>query len=391
MNFCLFDSPNSLKRLFPLTMTRPVCDLRVGIRTIAEQWEDALGSEVGIYSDPMFSKNHSTDGVAVFIASNLLPGKALIDAIRSLETGQNLRSKDELLAYKGEQVPREAFDSNIENFGEAVAFSGELLKIERPWDIFKINHQALEAEFERLCSNKTSQELDPSNILIGPKDRLFIEPGARVLASVLNTETGPIYVGKDAQILENCAIRGPFAMLDHAVVKMSAKVYGATTLGPYVKVGGELNNVVFQSYSNKGHDGFLGNSVIGSWCNLGADTNCSNLKNNYGEVRAYSYYEDEMIPTGLQFCGLIMGDHSKSGINTMFNTGTVCGVSANVFDAGFPPKHISDFAWGNTGQVFRLEKAFEVASRMMERRGLELSDTDKLILSHIFENFRKEV
>lgn len=390
MNICLFDSPISLKRLFPLTMTRPLCDLRVGIRTIKEQWAEVLGTDLLIFSDPLFGQNDKISGQTLFIAGHLLPDGDLADAVLNLKEGEKLVDQEALLAYRGNMPDkREAFDENSFDFGKPVSFDRPLLAIRRPWDIFRFNDEILKREFHRLSANRKSEELDAGNTLIGPKENLFIEAGARINASILNTETGPIYIGKDAQVLENCAIRGPFAMLDHAVVKMSAKIYGATTLGPYVKVGGELNNVVFQSYSNKGHDGFLGNSVIGSWCNLGADTNCSNLKNNYGEVRTYSYLEEAMIPTGTQFCGLIMGDHSKSGINSMFNTGTVCGVSANVFDAGFPPKHIADFSWGNSGQAFRLEKAFEVAARMMERRGLELTETDRQVLSHIYNNYRK--
>jgi UDP-N-acetylglucosamine diphosphorylase/glucosamine-1-phosphate N-acetyltransferase len=236
-----------------------------------------------------------------------------------------------------------------------------------------------------------SQPLATTNTLIGDTSRLFIEEGATIEASVLNTNTGVIYIGKDAEIMEGTVIRGPLAMCEHSAIKLAGKIYGATTLGPHVKVGGEVNNSVIFGYSNKGHDGFLGNSVIGEWCNLGADTNNSNLKNNYGEVKVWSYAKGQEINTGLQFCGLMMGDHSKCGINTMFNTGTVVGVSANIFGAGFPPKHIPSFSWGGAEEMvdFDLEKAMEVAERMMERRHIALTEIDKNILKNIYEATQK--
>ena len=259
----------------------------------------------------------------------------------------------------------------------------EWLRLNHPWDIFRLNGEVLQSDFVRLTDGKTSAKLNDTNVLIG--DEIFLEEGVAVNGAILNADKGPIYLGKDAEIMEGVTIRGPFSLGDHAVVKMGAKIYGPTTIGPYCKVGGEISNSILQAYSNKGHDGFLGNSVIGEWCNLGADTNSSNLKNNYGEVRVWDYEEAKSISTGLQFCGLIMGDHSKSGINTMFNTGTVVGVCANIFGAQFPPKFIPSFLWGGSGQwdLFKMEKAIEVAEKMMSRRQVTFSSEDEKIFQEI--------
>ncbi|MEO1714969.1 MAG: glucose-1-phosphate thymidylyltransferase, partial [Bacteroidota bacterium] len=253
-------------------------------------------------------------------------------------------------------------------------------------EIFSQNGAALRSDYEKLTRNRLSEALPESNTLIGPKNQLFIEPGASVEGAILNTKTGPIYIGKDAAVMEGAIIRGPFALGNNGVVKLGAKVYGPTTIGPFAKIGGEVNNSVLFGYSNKGHDGFLGNSVIGEWCNLGADTNNSNLKNNYAEVRAWNYKLEGFIPTGLQFCGLIMGDHSKCGINTMFNTGTVVGVSANIFGAGFPRNFVPSFTWGGPSgmSTYRVKKAFETAERVMVRRKKELDKVERDILEHVF-------
>jgi UDP-N-acetylglucosamine diphosphorylase/glucosamine-1-phosphate N-acetyltransferase len=266
-------------------------------------------------------------------------------------------------------------------------YDQEVSMVKRPWDIFRLNGQELEADFALLTAGRESQPLHESNTLIGEEENIFIEEGAEVYASIFNVVDGPIYIGKDAKVLEGSMVRGGLALCDHAVLKMGAKIYGPTTVGPHSKVGGEVGNSVLIGYSNKGHDGYLGNSVLGEWCNLGADTNTSNLKNNYSNVRAYSYLENEMIETGLQFCGLIMGDHSKSSINTMFNTGTVVGVCANVFDGGFPAKHVPSFSWGGKGgfETFKLEKAFEVAERVMARRKIDFTEEDQKILTKISE------
>jgi UDP-N-acetylglucosamine diphosphorylase/glucosamine-1-phosphate N-acetyltransferase len=260
--------------------------------------------------------------------------------------------------------------------------------VENVWDIFSKNGDAIKADFDLITRGRTSQPLSTSNTVIGDAKQIFLEEGAIVEASILNTNAGPIYIAKDSEIMEGSVVRGPFSLGEHAALKLSTKIYGPTTVGPHSKVGGEVNNSVIFAYSNKGHDGFLGNSVIGEWCNLGADTNNSNLKNNYGNVKLYNYAQDKMIDTGLQFCGLIMGDHSKCGINTMFNTGTVVGVGANIFGGGFPPTHIPSFSWGGADgmEEYKFDKMIETANRVYARRNLTVDAVEKDILEKVFKN-----
>ncbi|MES2620990.1 MAG: GlmU family protein [Bacteroidota bacterium] len=395
MNLILFDCHKSHENLLPLTFTRPVADLRVGILTIREKWEKLLQQKSFSLTEAYLSEKFppSIDSSpALYINGAVLPDEKLVSTIQKLGALQSLYANGNLIAFKTEK-----HHLNYENF-EAIAkgfapieYTESFLRINHTWDLFKLNGDALKADFELVTKGKKSQPLSDSNKLIGPADSLFIEEGAKVEASVLNTHTGVIYIGKNAEVMENCAIRGPFALCEHAVVKMSAKIYGATTLGPGCKVGGELNNVIFQANSNKAHDGFLGNSIIGEWCNLGADTNNSNLKNNYSPVEVFSYREGKAVETELTFCGLVMGDHSKTGINTMFNTGAVMGVSANVFGSDFPPKFIPSFSWGGSRwlRTFALDKSLEVAERMMERRNIKLDEADIKILTTIFEREAK--
>lgn len=318
-------------QLLPLTYLRAVADLRIGILTFRERWELHTGEPHGVRTKEYLQHLYES-ATGDEIAANSLPNGTTIDHV---------------------------------------------------WDFFRKNGEAIEFDYELVTRGRTSAMLDSSNTQIG--DQVFIEPGAKVSASILNSETGPIYIGKDAEVMEGCMIRGPFALGEGAVLKMGAKIYGPTTIGPYSKVGGEVNNCVIMGYSNKAHDGFIGNSVIGLWCNLGADTNTSNLKNNYGSVKVWDYTARRLVDSGLQFCGLIMGDHSKSGINTMFNTGTVVGVNANVFDSGFPPKFIPSFTWGQGQGEYQVDKAVDVASKVMERRGVTLTDADRDLLVHVFD------
>jgi len=381
--YTLFDG-SSHKSLQPLTLTKPVAHLRVGIFTIKEKWEKHLEQQVGIrtkdYLSAKFNGNDKAGGFG--ISANVLPTSDLVDVISNLENKQLLTYKGKLIAINPLPNSDENLDTYLKDFTQ-IEYDTEVSTIEHPWDIFRKNDAEIRADFEFVKKEKKrSKHSGIANTLINEKD-IFIEEGAKVMGAFLNATDGPIYIAKDAEIMEGCLVRGPFALCEHAGLKMGAKIYGATTVGPYCKVGGELNNVVLQAYSNKGHDGFLGNSVIGEWCNLGADTNCSNLKNNYGNVKVYSYAEGKAIDTGLQFCGLIMGDHSKSGINTMFNTGTVVGVSANIFGGDFPPKYIPSFSWGK--EKFKLEKAFEVAERMMSRRNVAFTNEDKKIFEEIFK------
>ncbi len=383
MNSILFDGPFRTD-LLPLTFTRPVCDLRVGILTIREKWQQRLGRPAGTltegYLAEKFPLNSSDDNLLIHGA--VCPTEELVQAIQALEMGQQLAHGDLLIAMRAKQ----AGDATPVLRPDALQFRDDLTVIRQPWDIFSKNGKEMESDFGLLTQGRTGRELSSSNMIIG-NGAIFLEEGAKVEASILNTTGGPIYIGKDAEVMEGSIIRGPFALGEHSQVKMGAKIYGPTTIGPHSKVGGEVNNSVIIGYSNKGHDGFLGNSVLGEWCNLGADTNNSNLKNNYDEVRVWSHRTGRFERTGLQFCGLIMGDHSKSGINTMFNTGTVVGVSANVFGAGFPRTFIPSFTWGGASGFidYRIDKALEAAARMMERRGIALDAVEEKLLRTVFD------
>ena len=391
MNYILFDD-GTRDNLLPLTFTRPVAEIRIGILKISEKWERRLGEKISFLTQdylmckyPMIS---ATDNV--LINGAVLPLPELITEIHDLKSGQCLRKENVIVAARLDDNQLKAFKNGnigkLENKTSSVAF----IKLEFPWDIFSHNEAAINDDYLLLTKGRKSAPISNTNKVTGV-DNIFIEEGASVEFSIINAKVGPIYVGKDAEIMEGCLIRGPLALFEHSTLKMGAKIYGATTIGPHSKIGGEISNSVVFGYSNKAHDGFLGNSVIGEWCNLGADTNNSNLKNNYGEVRVWNYAQEHYIKSGLQFCGLIMGDHSKSAINTMFNTGTVVGVNANIFGAGFPRNFIPSFSWGGTEglSTFALTKAYEVASMVMKRRGLVLADCDMQILRYIFEHTDK--
>lgn len=391
-NIVLFDTNH--QNLKPLTYTRPVAELRIGILTIAEKWSQRLGLPVSYctedYLQPKFPYVSSHDQLV--IASGILPDNDLLEHIGKLDMNQSLVADGSFLAARigngNDKLAIESFQSLSK-----IQYPLPYREVTHPWHLFAWNGEELKKDFELLTAGRQSMMIDDTNRVVGHQN-VFIEEGALVRFSIINAETGPVYIGTGAEIMENCVVRGPFAMLPGSVLKMGAKIYGPTTIGPACKVGGEVNNCVFQGYSNKGHDGFLGNSVIGEWCNLGADTNNSNLKNNYDEVRIWNYAQDHFIKTGLQFCGLIMGDHSKCGINTMFNTGTVVGVSANIFGSGFPRNLVPSFAWGGSGgfSEFKLNKALDVVQRVYERRNKRLEQAEIDILTHIYEqtaNYRR--
>lgn len=370
MNINLHDYGQRL-RFAPLTLTRPIGDIRMGILTNAERWKLlSPSSHIGFETDAYLSEKYPSLPAAISVNAAVIPNEELVQVILQLKGNEALMQGGDWLATSG------AGDVYIEYKGR------EAVVLKERWHLYQYNGHVLEADFECLTRNRASAVLSSSNRVIGDPSRIFLEEGAIVEASVLNTQNGPIYIGKDAEVMEGCLLRGPIALCEHSGLKMGAKVYGATTLGPHCKVGGEVNNVLFQAYSNKGHDGFLGNSCVGEWCNLGADTNTSNLKNNYGTVKCYSYETRTLIQTDVQFMGLMMGDHSKCGINTMFNTATVVGVMSNIFGAGFPDKHIPSFSWGSD-QRFEFDKAVEAANNMMTRRGCALSTTEIAILRHI--------
>ncbi len=385
MQLIFFDE-HSWENLLPLTFTRPASAIRVGILTIAEKWE----KDLGIKSSPL-TRDYLKGKYPCFTGEDnllvngiLLPDSHLITAIRDLEKEQALVKEGVLLAARTGKKGADAFDTGSWT-GNGDEYADTVSLVDYPWKIFNLNGQEIEADFQRITGGRRSATLSDT-VQVIDIERVFVEPGFKGEYITLNATLGPIYLGAESEIMEGGVIRGPFALCEGSTVKLSAKIYGPTTIGPYSSVGGEIKNCVIQAYSNKMHDGYLGNSVIGEWCNLGADTNNSNLKNNYGEVKIWNYASREYIGTGSQLCGLIMGDHSKCGINTMFNTGTVVGVSANIFDSGFPPKFVPSFSWGGAGGfvTYRIEKVLETASLAMERRRQKLSAEDKAILEHIF-------
>jgi len=393
-NIVLFDDAYRID-LLPLTFTRPVADLRTGILTIREKWEKRLGQATSTLTETYLSDKYPCQwrDENLLINGALVPDSQVLEQIAALDWGQALKTENgRLLAVKLRNVAKGTFpiDKALQA-GSTATVRSKVTLLSKLWDIFSGNDQAIRDDFALLTADRQSAPLSATNRVMGPEAAVFLEPGAKVECATLNTTKGPVYIGRSAEIMEGCHIRGPLALGESVVLKMGAKIYGATTLGPHCKVGGEVNNSVFLGYSNKAHDGFLGNSVIGEWCNLGADTNNSNLKNNYDEVKLWNYKKGSFGKTGLQFCGLIMGDHSKCGINTMFNTGTVVGVSANIFGAGFPRNFIPSFSWGGAGgfSTYRLEKAYETASRMVQRRKKTLQPIDKRILLYIFEASRK--
>ena len=376
MNVILFDSNRS--NFYPLSYTRPISEFRIGILTIKEKWTHYYKNISTKTEDYLVSKYPiRKQKENLWIDASVLPSKELKTELDSLRNGEVLESNGKIIAFKNLNYSFK----NLNKINTSILVNS----IENIWDIFSDNGREIEADFKLLTTARKSQEISDTNTVIGK--HIFIEKGAKISCSILNAENGPIYIGKNTEIMDGAIIRGPFAMCENSVLKMGAKIYGPTTLGPHCKVGGEVNNSVFFGYSSKAHDGFLGNSVIGDWCNLGADTNNSNLKNNYAEVKLWNYEMERFKKTGLQFCGLIMGDHSKCGINTMFNTGTVIGVSANIFGSGFPRNFIPSFSWGGASgfQVYKLPKVFEVASKVFERRKLDFDENEQNILSEVYD------
>ena len=390
MNYILFDGPHR-NALLPFTFTRPVADIRVGILTIREKWEKMLGSTTTSITEDYLSEKWPMVEMEsnVMINASFLPNDILVAMIKNLEINQAIFQDEEVVAFfakEGEEVDFDSF--------EVIEFTNDCIKIENTWDIFQKNDVALREDFELLTQDRYSQPIPKSVNVLSPEN-IFVEEGAKLEFVTLNASTGPIYIGKNAEIMEGSVIRGPFALCESGRVKLATKVYGATTVGPHSVIGGEVNNSVLFGYSNKGHDGFLGNAVLGEWCNIGADSNNSNLKNNYEEIKLWSYETENFAKTGLQFCGLMMGDHSKGGINTMFNTGTVVGVSTNIFGAGFPRNFVPSYSWGGASgfSTYLTNKAFETAKIVMARRNVEFSEQDAKILEHVFEitkKYRKE-
>ena len=387
MNYILFDGPRR-NHLLPFSFTRPVAEIRVGIMTLRERWDAFLKTSTTSLTEDYLAVKfpiHLEDE-NIFIDSSVLPTAELVKAVSSLQKGDVLLSNDLIVAYSSNEPKSKA---QIEEFSK-IEFKGKFPQINNTWDIFDKNAEILQLDFDFITKGRVSQPISKTNHLIH-SERIFLEEGAKVEFSILNATDGPIYLGKNSEIWEGSLIRGGLALCEHAIVKMGGKLYGATTIGPHSKVCGEISNSVIFGYSSKGHEGYLGNAVLGEWCNIGADSNNSNLKNNYAKVRLWDYATERFEQTGLQFCGLMMGDHSKTAINTMFNTGTVIGVNSNIYVPGFPRNFIPSFSWGGASgfTAYLPEKAFEAAKVMMARRGVEFNDVEAAILTHVFEITKK--
>lgn len=385
MNYILFDD-NSRNTLLPLTFMRPVADIRIGILTIREKWELHLNAKTSTLTEAYLSEKFPIirGEENILINGSVSPSPELVSKVMTLQPKEILVGDDYIIAMR---LSDEEFDM-LDEIDATQEINTDInhFKLNFPWEIFQYNGEAIISDFIRLTQNRTTEPISPTNNVIG-HENIFIEKGAKVEFVTLNASGGPIYIGKNAEIMENTVIRGPFAMCDNSTVKIGAKIYGPTTLGPWTKVGGEINNSVIFGYSNKAHDGFLGNSVIAEWCNLGSDTNTSNLKNTYEPVKIWSYPQKSFIDTGLTFCGLIMGDHSKCGINTMFNTGSVVGISSNIFGSGYQRNFISSFKWGGPSgfNSYKLEKAIEVARIVYDRRGLDFDKTNENLFKSVYE------
>ncbi len=388
-NLILFDD-KSYERLQPLTFTRPVGEIRVGILTIREKWELWFNNPFSYFTAPHLSRKYKfkLEARNIVINGSVLPSPSLCAEIAELHQGDVLIKEQQFIAANISDEQFKILDTQLEIGGlNRIESKADFLKINYLWDIFTLNGEAIKQDFEKLTKGRTSQPISATNRVLG-SENVFIEEGATVECAILNANSGPIYIGKNAQVQEGAMIRGAFALCQNSTVKMGAKVYGPTTVGPHSKLGGEVGNSIITGYSNKGHEGYLGNSILGEWCNIGADTNTSNLKNNYKEVRLWSYASESFVNTGLQFCGLVMGDHSKCGINTMFNTGSVIGVGANIYGAGFPRNFIPSFSWGGAQgfTTFRLNKMIETAEKVVARRNKVLTKEDREILAYIFKN-----
>ena len=387
MNYILFDG-GVRNSLLPLTFTRPVADIRIGILTIREKWEKHLGLTTTTITEEYLEDKYPMVELEenILINASFCPTDNLVDKVKSLSENEAIFKGEDVIAFYTSDTQEEVnFDTYLQ-----IEFEEELIQVKNTSDIFTLNGKAIQQDFDLITKGRTSMPI-PAGVQFLNKENIFIEEGAEIIFASLNASEGPIYIGKDALVMEHSSIRGPFAMCEHTILKMGAKIYKDTTIGPFSKIGGEVNNSVIFGYSSKGHDGYLGNSVIGEWCNLGAGSNNSNLKNNYAEVKLWDYETDRFKKTGLQFCGLIMGDHSKCSINTMFNTGTVIGVSVNLFGSGFPRNFVPSYSWGGAAgfTTFQMKKVSEVTTEVMKRKNLLLDEKDQKILDYIFEETKQ--
>lgn len=385
----VFDTEESHENLLPLSFTRPICDFRIGITTLREKIEAAFNAPTYVlpveYLRDKFTRWRQAPADALYVAGNMLITPQIAEEAEKLSPGEALTAQGQLVAFRG---TREAF------MARDIASSKEIEGVEMVkyvFDVFRLNPEAVRRDFERLTAGRETAALPPGNMLIGGEEgsrKLFIEDGASIEGAIINVKDGPVYIGRDSVIMEGAAVRGPLALCNNAKIRMGARIYGGSTFGPYCKVGGEIDNAVFFGFSNKAHDGYLGNAVVGEWCNIGAGTNASNLKNDYSKIRVWNYAKHTFMRTDLQFCGLIMGDHSKIGVNCMLNTATVLGVGVNLHGSGFPRVFVPSFSEGSPAGGFKdvpLKKFCEIAERVMSRRGLELTDQDRKILERVRE------
>jgi len=394
MHVLLFDDPAIRPHLLPFTFTRPVAALRCGILTLAEKWQRRLQQPIGYLTEPYLQAKFPagpTQGPALVINGAICPDELLIRQIQALQTGEALYDEETLVAahLADATLVAELIQDGLQNTREV---SEPVVIIREVWQLFLYNGAEIRRDFDLLTKGRQSEPVGDAHTIVYAPENIFIEPGVKIRAAILNAENGPIYLGRNSHVSEGAIISGPLALGEGSTINPGARMRGDNTVGPHCKVGGEVANSIFFGYSNKGHDGYVGNSVIGEWCNLGADTNTSNLKNNYAPVKIWSHAAGRFVNTGQQFCGLMMGDHSKCGINTMFNTGTVVGVAANIFGAGFPRTFIPSFSWGGAAgfETFKLPKVTEVAERVMSRRQLAYDATEQAIMQHVYENTTKE-
>ena len=393
MNIVLYDHRDVREALLPLTFTRPIGKILVGLQTLEDKWQACIGGRTSFLTVsylenkfPLISEDQN-----LVINAAVCPDEALADRVRNLKDNECLVYEDIFIACRCSGDELLAIKDRGPETGAFIRIRYEQpapVIIDRPWKIFANNAAQISADFEMLTKNRTSFGINDPHTIVYGAENVFVEEGVDVKAAVINAKAGPVYIGKHCHIHEGAKIKGPFGILEGSNLNMGAKVRNGSTVGPFCKVGGEVNNSVIFGYSNKGHEGFLGNSVVGEWCNFGADSNNSNMKNNYGSVKLWSYLERSFVNTGRQFCGLVMGDHSKCGINAMFNTGTVVGVSANIFGAGFPKNFVPSFSWGGADNMttYRFPEALEVAKNVMERRDINLDDREEKVLEHIFEH-----
>jgi UDP-N-acetylglucosamine diphosphorylase/glucosamine-1-phosphate N-acetyltransferase len=389
MHVLLFDDPAIRPHLLPFTFTRPVAALRCGILTLAEKWQRRLGAPtVGHLTQPYLQAKFPAGevaGPALVINGAVCPDDLLARQVLALTPGQGLYCDEVLVAAHLADAGQVA-ELIQDGLREHVQVAEPVTVISRPWHLFLRNGAEIRRDFALLTAGRTSQPVGDAPTIVYAPENIFIEEGVKIRAAILNAENGPIYLGRNSEVQEGAILKGPLALGEGAVVNAGARLRGDNTIGPYCKVGGEIGNSILMGYSNKGHDGYLGNSVIGEWCNLGADTNTSNLKNNYAPVKVWSHADHRFVNTGQTFCGLLMGDHAKAGINTMFNTGTVVGVGANIFGAGFPRTFIPSFSWGGASgfDTFKLGKFAEVAERVMGRRGLAYDAVEEDVIKEVF-------